>query len=616
MKANINEIIHFSIDDVSTCFKRIQEEQFNSIFDEPMLSKLKQWHNDFGLNVDCYVFEEKDDFNISELEDVYWEELKKNSGWLRLCWHQVSPYYNKVKTEEQISSIERVCKLILKKCSSNGLSRSVRLHMFEGNSQIINCLSKFGIRTFLTADSKDRISYDLMNEQNDVVWKTGGYYNEEKENYYKRTDLRMDLLTDGYTLEQMLDMAHECVNRQPGKRSLEIFCHEWKFHEINAEIEFFLSRIRDVKKTIYLDAAQIHKNYIYFTDTFSSLLYQLDVGTGAINVLADLPIAESGIKFASVLLYKSTLWMVPHETGKVLAYDVKEKRVLELILPQDSSNVGNKMKCRKAVVYKNYLWILPHTGKAILCLDMDTYRMKIVDEFPKEVSFDTNKEMMFRNMDLYNGTVYLFSDSCSHNLKIDAVSGNISIWNSDFNGTFGVMMDSGIAILPPIKADMPIRIYYEENRLFDEIAVPDWIWGETEIYAFWYSFRTKEYIYCLPHEAKGIIRYSYKDRRFDFIKTDKNNYSTIRNNLEFAGYEVLESDEHTWIVSYRGNQILKIGKDGKISGVCKIELNLGQFYETSHIKNKIIYEEDSFKLDDYIGELVDTRYERKEIEKE
>ena len=96
---NIGQFVHFSIDDVIRCFQWIYEAQPDSIFDEPMLKKVKEWHDTYKLHCDLYVFEKCHEFTLEQLQDRYWEELKQNSSWLKLAWHQADAKEKRVRVE-------------------------------------------------------------------------------------------------------------------------------------------------------------------------------------------------------------------------------------------------------------------------------------------------------------------------------------------------------------------------------------------------------------------------------------------------------------------------------------------------------------------------------------
>lgn len=60
--------MNLSIDDVIECFRWVYRNKPNSIFDEPMLGQIREWHLQYGLTCNLYVFEECVDFSLEQLQ--------------------------------------------------------------------------------------------------------------------------------------------------------------------------------------------------------------------------------------------------------------------------------------------------------------------------------------------------------------------------------------------------------------------------------------------------------------------------------------------------------------------------------------------------------------------
>lgn len=605
MKSNINSFLHFSINDVIVSFKWIHDKQPESIFEEPMFGKLREWHELYNLCVDCYVFEKSGSFELGNLQDIYWKELKENAGWLRLGWHQVQPGEITASLNEQISSAKRVHDLIVQKCGDRGFCRSLRLHLFAGDARLISHLHEMGVSTFLTVDADKRISYDMTEEQCGKLNEAGGLWDARRKILYKQTDIRLDRLGEEYAIEDALHDAHLCANRQPYKRSLEVFCHEWRFLKICDACQEFIGKVSLIPKRLYMNAAVRANEYIYFTDICSPFLYQMNIASRQIDILGNLSVECSGMKYASMTLYGSKIWMVPWEAPNILIYDLKNQELTEVYFPD--SNVINGLlinndwqnEYRKTVCCRERLWLLPRKGKALLCVDMENCSFCILGEFPEGICFDEQKSMMFKCMDLYNDWVYLFADGCSHNLKINANTGAIEIWNEHFRGDFGIKLDENKALLSPTVSGTPLRIYKDDLEIFEEMELPDCLWQEEKLYAFWYACRVRDDIYILPHEANGILKISDKNRISLVEYLDVEFYS-MRPNKGFSGYDVMDLENAIWAIPYMGNQILQISPDGKISDVIEIEIPLEMFHRDLLQNKEILYETYWNTLEDFI----------------
>lgn len=617
MKSNINQFIHLSIDDVIESFRWIHDKHPESIFDEPMLGRLKKWHEVYNLCVDCYVFEKSGSFQLCDLQDIYWEELRKNVGWLKLGWHQLRPGEITITLSEQIASAKRVYDLIVEKCGERGFSRSLRLHMFAGDSELISFLKELGVSTFLTADADERISYDMTEEQCGKLNKAGGFWDESRKINYKRTDIRLDRLGEEYAVKDALHDAYVCVNRQPRKRSLEIFCHEWQFLKICDACEEFIEKLPLTPKKLYMNTAVRIDKFVYFTDVCSSFFYQMDITSGEIDILGDLPVESGGMKYASMVLYESKIWMVPLDAAKILVYDLKCRELTEIHFPESCALDGLQINNERQVEYSKtvscgkYLWLLPKREKTLLCVNMENYRFCVIDGFPDEISFDEQKRMMFKCMDLYNGWIYLFSDACSHNLKINAKTGTMEVWNKDFRSDFGIKLDENKTLLSPTVSGAPLRIYDDALGTFKEIKLPDYLWQEEKIYAFWYACRIRDDIYILPHEANGILKFSCKNRTFDLLEYPDVEFYSLRPNKGFSGYDVIDMEDVVWVIPYMGNQILQISPDGKVSDIIEMEIPLEMFHRGIFQYKDVMYETAWNTLVDFLN--MNSQWSNREI---
>ena len=77
--------LHFSLDDVRECTTRLSTYNGPSVFDDPLLSILQEWHERYGIVVTLYV---QGDFKIDKR---YSQELIQNSDWLKFGYHGDGP---------------------------------------------------------------------------------------------------------------------------------------------------------------------------------------------------------------------------------------------------------------------------------------------------------------------------------------------------------------------------------------------------------------------------------------------------------------------------------------------------------------------------------------------
>ena len=78
---------HLSVDDTIWLFKDLNEEEYTSAFEQPILGFFRTLHQKYGIAISFYCFEEQDWMRLSAVTDRYQQELAESSGWLRFGFH-------------------------------------------------------------------------------------------------------------------------------------------------------------------------------------------------------------------------------------------------------------------------------------------------------------------------------------------------------------------------------------------------------------------------------------------------------------------------------------------------------------------------------------------------
>lgn len=85
--------IHFSVDDVITCFENLtrNEKKYGSAFDEPFFAYIKLLHEKYDAKVSLYCFYEKEGFSLAECTERFSDDFKASSDWLKFGFHAERP---------------------------------------------------------------------------------------------------------------------------------------------------------------------------------------------------------------------------------------------------------------------------------------------------------------------------------------------------------------------------------------------------------------------------------------------------------------------------------------------------------------------------------------------
>lgn len=218
-------ILHFSIDDVIEIFRDLTEHAntYNSIFDNNTLSYLEDLHEKYGMKVTLYCFYEFAGFSLSECTDKFSNEFLDNRDWLKFGFHA---YDAESYTDTDAAHMRENYKLMARELhritgfEEEDLSKVLRLDRFTGTRQQVTMLEQeFGVKTFLTADDKDRQSYCLDNNESNLLYEQDYYADGEL--FFTVTDIRIESLED-------LNDLNNSLNSHKDEKYLVIFTHEWK----------------------------------------------------------------------------------------------------------------------------------------------------------------------------------------------------------------------------------------------------------------------------------------------------------------------------------------------------------------------------------------------------
>ena len=133
------KIFHFSVDDTIECFKDINTNNYNTIFQNPTFAWFKDLHEKFGVVISCYVYYQDGEFALSDCTDRYRNEFASNEEWLRFGFHTLDKKTVYDKTDIYADYVKTMKELI-RIVGSGSIDHVIRLQGFQGNSENIEDL--------------------------------------------------------------------------------------------------------------------------------------------------------------------------------------------------------------------------------------------------------------------------------------------------------------------------------------------------------------------------------------------------------------------------------------------------------------------------------------------
>ena len=211
---------HISIDDATLIFQNIYWEEYDSIFENEILGKLQELHEQYGIKVTLYVFEELEEFAIWDMPLEYKKEFRENADWLQIGFHSIAdsaPETWEKDFEEEYSKTESA---IIRFAGEKSVAKVLRLHYWYATDEMVACLQEAGVTGLLCSDSGVP-SYNLTEEQAEKLYSSRDGVLETDGMTYYATDIR---------LEDTKDITVALEERKKD-RFIVIFTHAWCFEE-------------------------------------------------------------------------------------------------------------------------------------------------------------------------------------------------------------------------------------------------------------------------------------------------------------------------------------------------------------------------------------------------
>lgn len=224
---------HFSIDDVREINFSLQTSDKESIFEEPILSQLKEWHDEYGIVASLYI---QGPFMINSR---YADELKSNSDWLRWGYHGEG----KQRRKKGIGTFARQLRDSIG--TMDVMDKSVRVDYYHAD--LFSCMKYrlIGVKAFLTADDwgynaeRRNTNYYLSSKQSNELEDADILYDPFHDIAFVKTDIRIEHIRGDVHRPSSIHILDKS-NANPDL--LIIFTHEWIFEDhVNTMDSLFCS---------------------------------------------------------------------------------------------------------------------------------------------------------------------------------------------------------------------------------------------------------------------------------------------------------------------------------------------------------------------------------------
>ena len=140
----------FSLDDDIWFLRDIAEKQYRSLFDNPYMALWKRLHDTYGTKVNCNLYFECENFDLTMMPDRYRGEWADAAEWFRLTFHARAndpdkPYLH-AGYEEVARDMDLVTGEILRFAGESSLNSFTTIHWGEATREGCRAVRDRGIR--------------------------------------------------------------------------------------------------------------------------------------------------------------------------------------------------------------------------------------------------------------------------------------------------------------------------------------------------------------------------------------------------------------------------------------------------------------------------------------
>ena len=236
--------IHISLDDVNLSVGNLADKKYESLWDEPLFCRLKEYHETYGAVFSLYVFED----TFRQIGDEYHKDFSDSADWLKIGLHSHSVAERYDESTDYQTGKTAWNRFVDSVTYITGTTRSIdrfpRLHYYSGSKECLLGMkdANLGAVGFLAADD-DRISYYLSIEENSNIQTNDIYNDDENGLVFLKTDMRGDWFDDDFESKNNYDRPEKLGVYEELERwfssedyknqikSFIWFCHEWRIYD-------------------------------------------------------------------------------------------------------------------------------------------------------------------------------------------------------------------------------------------------------------------------------------------------------------------------------------------------------------------------------------------------
>jgi len=224
----------FSLDDDVWFLRDIARSGYASVFENPYMALWKRLHDTYGTKVNCNIYYQCEDFNLSMMPDRYKGEWRDNAHWFRMTFHALQneprdPYIS-AGYEQVAHDFDLITNEIIRFAGEEVTNTFTTIHWGEATVEGCRAVRDRGIKGlcgyFVIRDGKPAVSYYLDLEHTEYLSRHD-YWKDPAEDLIF---IRHDIVVNCVKLADIVPHLEAVAANPHQQEVMELMIHEQYFY--------------------------------------------------------------------------------------------------------------------------------------------------------------------------------------------------------------------------------------------------------------------------------------------------------------------------------------------------------------------------------------------------
>ena len=198
--------------------------------------------------------------------------------------------------------------------------------------------------------------------------------------------------------QEVIKLCTEYFFQNPRAQKIPVLIYENQFLRYTQEYEKCWQSFTEIRRPICLNASALYGDKLYFSACNAPYLFEYDLRNEEIRILVWLP-CRAVHKFSSLIYFEDNIWMFPGYEDSIYIYDLSERDLMQIKLPNIQNAQGECMAIQETVFDGTYARLFLRDTDQVIRFDLGKKDFGIIDEpqtagVPSEKHTSVNYELI------------------------------------------------------------------------------------------------------------------------------------------------------------------------------------------------------------------------------